>query len=516
MTSWNAREYRDFFKRTLPHLGRRAENKSETSLEATFVELADLHAQLTSAENQIVYGRRGTGKTHAFSHLRSKLVRSREDCLLIDLRTVGSAGGYYLGAEDGRRLAAAHIMVDLIEAIHDQLYAIALRLLQDGAVYEPLIKAVDRIAEAAVKITVEGVVERSVGRLQSGNSGTNSALHVGYRSGIVVGQEANERQESTSTYKQTGTGRPTLIIGELQQSVAAAISGLPEKRLWLLFDEWSAIPLDIQPLIADFVRRVFLPCKGLILKIAAVERRSNLWQQSATGYVGLEPGADIFTGLDLDEYITRLLTPTHPDVVFYRTLLIRHVQEMAREGGLAYNFQSFDESAAINDAIPGFPDAIYFSGGNPRDLLSIVSEAATQSRGAESITFAAITRAARRHYLQTKESQANLLPSTRNLCCALRDYSAVGGRRFLVDRHHCSIAVYDLLDQRLIHLLDRSVGPGGKYDIYAIDLSMCADGLADKGDLKASDNPWANWDHVKVGRKVAPILSFDDHKATWD
>ena len=85
----------------------------------------------------------------------------------------------------------------------------------------------------------------------------------------------------------------------------------------------------------------------------------------------------------------------------------------------------------------------------------------------------------------------------------------------MVDRDYGSSAVYDLLDQRLIHLLDRSVGPGGKYDVYAIDLGMCSDALLDGGCIRDADNPWMNWDHVKPRNKFAPILQFDDHVASW-
>jgi Cdc6-like AAA superfamily ATPase len=48
---------------------KRAERVSDEILELSFVHSAPLFDLLSSNDNQVIYGRRGTGKTHAFKFL---------------------------------------------------------------------------------------------------------------------------------------------------------------------------------------------------------------------------------------------------------------------------------------------------------------------------------------------------------------------------------------------------------------------------------------------------------------
>jgi hypothetical protein len=76
------------------------------------------------------------------------------------------------------------------------------------------------------------------------------------------------------------------------------------KRVWFMIDEWSEIPLDLQPYLADLFRRALLPVNEITVKIAAIEHRTNFWIRRASGeYIGLELGADISADLNLDDFL---------------------------------------------------------------------------------------------------------------------------------------------------------------------------------------------------------------------
>ncbi len=75
------------------------------------------------------------------------------------------------------------------------------------------------------------------------------------------------------------------------------VSILGGKRVWFLIDEWSEIPVDLQPYLADLFRRVVIPVNGITLKIAAIEHRTNFSILKDRGeYIGLELGADVSAG----------------------------------------------------------------------------------------------------------------------------------------------------------------------------------------------------------------------------
>lgn len=80
----------------LMKLRRRAEAAGdEELLVETFVDVGPLFTLLNSYDHQILYGRRGTGKTHALAYLRARVEEQGDAVAFIDLRTVGSSGGIY-------------------------------------------------------------------------------------------------------------------------------------------------------------------------------------------------------------------------------------------------------------------------------------------------------------------------------------------------------------------------------------------------------------------------------------
>ena len=93
-------------------------------------------------------------------------------------------------------------------------------------------------------------------------------------------------------------------FGRVQQALQGLLQMLGNPRIWLLVDEWSEVPLDLQPHLADLLRRSLLPIDNLILKIAAIEHRSSFYSPRTRGeYIGLELGADISVDLNLDDFL---------------------------------------------------------------------------------------------------------------------------------------------------------------------------------------------------------------------
>lgn len=93
----------------------------------------------------------------------------------------------------------------------------------------------------------------------------------------------------------TGPEAHRVNFGSVGNALRRVVQTLPKQRLWLLIDEWSEVPLDLQPLLADLLRRAVLPIKVFQTKIAAIEQRSRLLIPDASvSNIGLELGGGSF------------------------------------------------------------------------------------------------------------------------------------------------------------------------------------------------------------------------------
>src|SRR5436853_91993 len=111
---------------TLIGFTKRAEKATEQSLVATFVDSAPLFALLSTENNQVIYGRRGTGKTHALKVLAEDVEQRRNGIsVFLDMRTIGSSGSIY--GDVSRPLAerASTLLSDALSGLLNEFYSIA-------------------------------------------------------------------------------------------------------------------------------------------------------------------------------------------------------------------------------------------------------------------------------------------------------------------------------------------------------------------------------------------------------
>ena len=76
----------------LLQLAKRAESNDTEKLVQTFVDVGPLATILKTNDHQILFGRRGTGKTHALNYLASVKRSEKHAVAEIDLRNMGSNG----------------------------------------------------------------------------------------------------------------------------------------------------------------------------------------------------------------------------------------------------------------------------------------------------------------------------------------------------------------------------------------------------------------------------------------
>lgn len=492
---------------------RRAEQQNIETLAQTFVDVGPLLATLTRHEHQIMYGRRGAGKTHALAALRSTLEHTGRCVISLDLRTVGSAGGIYANGGQDAAVRASRLLIDVLEAIHNELIEIAFERLDESGDSTRLLSALDKLGSAATNIEVVGHIETEENLSDSQDHTSKSDIKM---SVFPSGASLNLRDDNTKKLsrsvraKVTGDARYTIRFGPLSVALRECVQQLPKSQLWILLDEWSAIPVDLQPILADLLRRAMFSVTGMVIKIAAIERRSHFSVRAKHGdYLGIELGADASQDINLDDY---LVYDEGDDraIKFLQDVLVRHVMAVAPELSSNGDEGKITPPFRMQDIFRygSFGELVRAAEGIPRDFINIASLAAQRASGyrwqARGIDLDDVRDSARKWFLLDKEGA---IRSDRGATRALANIVEFAVKRkkrsFLLDREYDARhdIVQDLYDARLIHLLESAVGPGARYDLFALDYGGYVDSIEKEDTVvrwyRARESGWKDTDPKK-------------------
>lgn len=463
---------------------KRAENTARDTLIETFVAAEPLSTLLRSLDHQIVYGRRGTGKTHAFGYVASKCEEDGGCVVSIDLRSVGSTGGIY--GDPGTPLPerATRLLVDLVEAVHEQLLGFAVANAEELNLHEAGPK-LDALADANSQVKVTGEVTSETASGESAERSRKSGSRMGIEQSapaVIVEDGTEAREAESASRRRVVQGRETynVIFGELSKALGALAKLWAPRRIWILLDEWSSVPLDLQPYLADFVRRSLFPVGGVTVKIAAIEARSRfLIRRTDRDYIGIEVGADAAANVNLDDFMV-FDNNSDRSRDFFANLLHKHFQSVA-DLDLATALPT--PQALVGQAFsqqPTFLELVRAAEGVPRDALNILSLAA-QTALEDNIEMAHVRRAAQRWFQNDKAAPLHAHEEAEALLHWIID-EVIGLRRaraFLLQSNVASQLIEDLYDARVLHVLKRTISardtPGVRYDVYKLDYGCYVD-----------------------------------------
>ncbi len=468
---------------TLIGFTKRAEKATDESLVATFVDSAPLFALLSTENNQVIFGRRGTGKTHALKFLAQHVEQQRGEIpVFLDMRTIGSNGSIY--ADQSRPLTerASVLLSDALSGLMDEFYSIALAAIGTHLFPQEVTRRLDALQESISTFRISGdvsVENTNAQKKQSGYSGKGAVSLLpkpSFRAELSTtgGQEASEQLVT----KRSGHESIHLGFGSISGALADMVIILGGKRVWFLVDEWSEIPIDLQPYLADLLRRVVLPVNQITIKIAAIEHRTNFVILKERGeYIGLELGADVSADLNLDDFLV-FDNSQEKSVDFIATLIFKHYITSPTEHP---NFNNPNHLiSGLFTQKPVFDEFVRAVEGVPRDALNLIAKVVTKAFG-NPIAMNHVRAGARDWYNQDKAAVI------RNdiLLADLLQYiitEVISGRRaraFLLSSKIRHSGVDKLFDSRLLHVLKKNVSshdePGVRYDVYKIDYGCYVD-----------------------------------------
>ena len=467
-------------------LPRRSEGNEVSKLVDTFLDVGPLFTLLSSLDHQVFYGRRGTGKTHALKYLAEQIAGKGDWAVYIDLRRIGSSGGIYSDEELPLTERGTRLLLDALGALHDSLMDEVLESAYNtDADFTESMRLLERLAEAITEVRIEGPVDVERTTANSDEARETSGVSVQFG---PSGPTASLDSSNTETHKldartrlrQSGTARHHVHFGSVSSALERLVTSLPCRRLWILFDEWPALPVELQPLLADLLRRSVFPVPGVVVTLAAIEQRSSFRLQRDQGdYVGIEIGADAAADLDLDDFMV-FGNDVDQSKIFFKELLYRHVLSvLPADGTPAVSLADADDFVrrAFTQAAV-FDELVRAAEGVPRDAMNVVSLAA-QLAGEAAISTNDIRAAARRWYLRDKESAIAANPGAENLLQWIID-RVIGEKRtkgFLLDQaggNHPLVRY--LYDERVLHIVRRGISsrdqPGVRSNAYALDFGF--------------------------------------------
>jgi len=461
---------------------KRAERAGDDKLTETFVDAAPLLASVATRDHQVLFGRRGTGKTHLLKYLHDSQRADSDISLYLDLRSVGSNSSVYNDRQKTHAQRATPLLLDVLQALHEALLKVAVELSEEYDLSRVGPK-LDDLAASISTVEVVGPVEQttessSTGTRQFGAELVLSAEAAPKASGKISGSSQASASARLAT-KRSGTETYYVKFGTVQNDLKTVIELLGGRRVWLLLDEWSEIPLDIQPYLADLLRRCVLPISSVTVKIAAIEHRSNMSVRGEGEYVGIELGADAGGDVNLDDFMVFENEPRRA-MRFFADLLYKHYRA---SDGLAPQDgpQTPDEFIAQTfTQITAFEEFVRAVEGVPRDAVYLASTVARRAYG-RTIGVQDVRAAARDWYQRDKATVLKSSPATGDLLHWIVE-EVIAHRRaraFLLISHRRHPLVDTLFDARLVHVLKKSISshdtPGVRYDVYKLDYGCYVD-----------------------------------------
>lgn len=469
--------------RVLNQIPKRAEQRQTEQLRDTFVD-SGVGAVLQVVDNQALYGRRGTGKTHALRYLESELRARGDVAIYADLRVVGSPEGLFMGETVSPTERAARLLVDLLGLVHEGLLAAALEddeLLTDAM----FVRHLDEFLAAITTIRVSGEVEVSREGEQKDTEANSAAVSAsaGQKPSFTASISSSDTWESRELLREVrrGTERISLNFSDIARALRQVAESIRAKRVWLLLDEWSSVPIDVQPLLSEFLVRSVFPIRKITTKIGTIEQQTNFRTEQGGSMIGIELGADIAANIDLDELMVYEQNEERSSN-FFRGLLFKHLTSGLDEPASIPGLRREDDLIRVGFTDKrAFEELVRSAEGVPRDAINIAAKAAFRA-GSDKIAINDVRASARAWFQADKEAAVRSRPEAQRLLNWIIDkvIKQKRARGFLVNQKSGgSPLLLALFDARVLHLVRHGYSaqdePGERYDVWVIDYGAYVD-----------------------------------------
>jgi len=434
-------------------------------------------------ENSIIFGRRGTGKTHLLRYLAEQRVKAGDHAVYIDLRTIGSNGGLYDDANENHSKRAVTLIIDVLQSIHNELLELAFSEENNLGDVDKLINALDNFIDAASRTRVSGqvTVKSESSSENKTTQGISAKIEAELKALKLSGSVSNELYEMFNakiSREENGTEEFHIIYPDINNAMKKINEAFGKSKCWILIDEWAEIPQALQPYLADMIKKVFFPHKQIIIKIGAIENRSQFSKVlSGKQIIGIEQSADAASHLSLDEFMV-FDNDEAKSKQFFENLIHKHAMAIDTSGVVSTKVQRFSSQAFTQgNAVSEFARA---SEGVARDALNIISEAALKADD-EKISVPIIRKSAKDCYIRGKKSAIENKDGASDLLNWIIDevIKKRSAKAFMLEVGVKDPLIEFLFDNRALHIIKQNVSsqdiPGKRFYVYSIDYGCYVD-----------------------------------------
>ena len=281
---------------TVAQLATRAEDL--TDFEGTFVEtiFPDI---METRQHQVVYGRRGAGKTHLLRRVELRLRESFVEGGILPVYVNGSQLSQEISVvSPDPAMVALAIYVQLMQhvgiAISNFVYDLNKANFWErvvGGKKSQTARQADGIAAALEDILTSGQVRvlpagevsdraTSLAETSKGAS-AGASIRIDPRSlgwALKAGAGGERTAKTTSLRTRKIQGEVILPFSQVSSQLESLLDLLGKASLHILFDEWSEVDKDpqVQPYLAEMLRRTASAVPGMYLKLACIPGRTVL------------------------------------------------------------------------------------------------------------------------------------------------------------------------------------------------------------------------------------------------
>jgi len=458
-----------------------------------FVDVGSNLERIGAPQHQVVFGRRGSGKS----------------CLLVHyLNTAESTDVFpvYILADEYKRLTYPDILIRLLIEILESL-PVRRRWLK--VILRKEIPTHTHAASLRRLLDMADESEIVEDRKQTSSSEAHAAIGSQGLGSVGAGFSEGAMQARQSRFREKKIEMLERHLRDYKIAIAETIDQWPSKRACILLDDFYLMPRLCHPDIIDYLHRLLRDTE-VYLKVATIRHRTTLLRNHPHT-IGVELAQDV-EEIDLDRTLEDL---------------------GATQDYLGQMLNSIGQKAGIENVVSEFfnPDAqqelTLTSGGVPRDFFNIfvnAIESALDEGKPRWLTPRHIYKGAGRLAYQTKlknlrddagedgEGLDRLLVDLLHFCLKEKRKTA-----FLISQDEAQAyprehdLIQQLMDFKLIHVVepDTSAASGrpGRYEAYTLDFSLFMEPR--RRDIEIVEFWKIDENRRRTGIREAPVYSLE-------